>query len=69
MIGNGLTNFEYDAGPLIPYMLYNFNIIPKAVIDAYQTNNCRSYWLNIKPWNNSAICNDTISDIYSNYLT
>jgi hypothetical protein len=43
MVGNGCTNWNVDTSPALPETLYNFQIIPKRVLDSYEENNCKYY--------------------------
>jgi len=43
MVGNGCTDWNVDTNPALPETLYNFNIIPKRLLDAMETNNCKFY--------------------------
>jgi len=43
MVGNGCTNWDVDTNPALPETLYNFQIIPKRLLDAMNDNNCKFY--------------------------
>jgi hypothetical protein len=43
MVGNGCTNWNVDTSPALPETLYNFQIIPKRVLDSYEANDCKYY--------------------------
>lgn len=43
MVGNGCTDWNVDTNPALPETLYNFNIIPKRLLDAMEENNCKFY--------------------------
>ena len=43
MVGNGCTDWNVDTSPAIPETTYNFQIIPKRLLDAYQSNDCKFY--------------------------
>lgn len=43
MVGNGCTDWEVDTNPALPETLFNFNIIPKRLLDAMEENNCKFY--------------------------
>lgn len=40
MVGNGCTDWTVDTNPALPETTYNFQIIPKRLLDSYQNNNC-----------------------------
>jgi len=43
MVGNGCTDWDVDTNPVLPETLFNFNIIPKRLLDAMNENNCKFY--------------------------
>jgi len=43
MVGNGCTDWEVDTNPALPETLFNFNIIPRTLLDAMNDNNCKFY--------------------------
>jgi len=43
MVGNGCTNWDVDTSPSLPETLFNFQIIPRRILDTYQENNCLFY--------------------------
>jgi carboxypeptidase C (cathepsin A) len=43
LVGNGCTNWDVDTNPALPETLFNFNIIPKRLLDAMNDNNCKFY--------------------------
>lgn len=45
LVGNGATHWDYDVSPSYPRTLYGFNMIPKYMIDYFETNNC-TYFFN-----------------------
>lgn len=68
IVGNGATNWDIDISPAYPEVVYNFNIIPKTLLDTFQENDCRYYFNDLKVHNNSELCNDTwekINDLAS----
>ena len=53
IVGNGATNWDVDISKSYPEVLYNFNIIPKSLLDTYTTNNCKNYFNDLKPASDS----------------
>lgn len=43
MVGNGATNWDFDASPSFPDTVYGFNLITKTDIDYFHDNNCTFY--------------------------
>lgn len=41
MVGNGATDWDYDSDPSFPETVYNFNLVPKSVIDSWEKNGCQ----------------------------
>jgi hypothetical protein len=35
MVGNGVTDYDYDVSPSFPETLYNFNLISKKLLDTF----------------------------------
>ena len=58
MVGNGATNWDYDADACYAETFANFNIIPQSLLQQYKDNDCLYYWGDIKTHNNSAACDD-----------
>lgn len=57
MVGNGCTNWDVDTNPALPETLFNFNIIPRRLLDAMNDNNCKFYGDPTYPHDhNSLIC-------------
>jgi hypothetical protein len=44
MVGNGATNWDVDVSPSFPETLYQFNMIPKHLIDFMNENGCVYYF-------------------------
>lgn len=62
MVGNGVTDFRYDADPVLPEVHLNFQIIPQKVFDNYTDNECFYSIRNVIPGiNNTKEC-DSIRD-------
>ena len=40
IVGNGATDWEVDISTSFPEVVFNFNIIPKTLLDTYRNNNC-----------------------------
>jgi hypothetical protein len=43
--------------------MYNFNLIQKPLLDTYKSNNCVSYFNDVKPASNSTVCVDAWNQI------
>lgn len=59
MVGNGATDWDLDISPAFPEVVFNFNLIPKDLLDTFQTNDCHYYFNDLKVHDNSKLCNDT----------
>jgi hypothetical protein len=40
IVGNGATDWSVDMNPSYPEVVYNFNMIPKTLLDQWQENKC-----------------------------
>lgn len=63
MVGNGVTDWDYDGEPNYAETYYNFNLVPKRLWDAYKKNDCKVYAYNIYPYTNSTECVDTVTQM------
>lgn len=63
MVGNGATDFMYDVNPAFPRTLFNFNIITKDQLDAWEQNNCMSYFNDVMPATGGAVCQKAWDDL------
>jgi carboxypeptidase C (cathepsin A) len=65
LVGNGATAWEYDVFPSTPSVLYNFNMVPKALWDEYNAGYCVEYFNGVKPTNGTdpATCDDLWSQM------
>lgn len=64
MVGNGCTDWDVDTNPALPETLYNFNIIPKRLLDDMNTNGCKFYGDPTYPHErNSPVCLKTWAEI------
>ncbi len=59
IVGNGATNWDLDISPAFPDVVYNFNTIPKSLLDTYKANDCVYYFNNVKPHSTSKVCEDS----------
>lgn len=41
LIGNGVTNWEFDTNPVLPATLGGFDMIPNNYLELYEQYNCR----------------------------
>jgi hypothetical protein len=63
IVGNGATNWDIDISPAYPDVVYNFNIIPKTLLQNYTDNNCISYFRDVKPATNTTVCKELWNQI------
>lgn len=63
IIVNGATDWDIDIDPAYPEVVYNFNIIPKHLVDTLKENDCHFYFNDLKVHNNSKICQPTWDEI------
>ena len=63
LVGNGATNWDVDISPSYPPVVYNFNLIPKDLLDTFEQNDCHYYFNDLKTYNNSLLCNNTWDEI------
>jgi hypothetical protein len=56
LVGNGVTDYNYDTNPAEVDTAYNFNIIPEEIYKPYKEQNCFFPAFDIIPYNNSAEC-------------
>jgi hypothetical protein len=64
MVGNGATDWDFDVSPSFPSIVYNFNLIPKAMYDEYVALECIVYFNDFKPRSgkNQTRCNELWGD-------
>jgi hypothetical protein len=55
-VGNGATNWDYDVSPSFPETVFNFNLIPRSIIDYFSTNDCVFYFNDFIPHTGPADC-------------
>ena len=65
LVGNGATQWDVDISPSFPEVVYNFNLIPKSLLDTYNDNNCIAYFNDVHPATNTTIC-ETSWDLINN---
>ena len=65
LVGNGATNWDVDISPSYPPVVYNFNLIPRTLLDTFENNDCHYYFNDVKSFNNSKLCEDTWNEINS----
>lgn len=63
IVGNGATQWDVDISPSFPDVMYNFNLMPKALLDKYRNNNCVNYFNDLKPPTNSTVCSEAWDEI------
>jgi hypothetical protein len=57
MVGNGISNWDIDVSPSYPQTVFNFNLIPRSMLNKFEDNGCKYYFNDAKPSNNSKLCN------------
>jgi len=55
MVGNGCTRWHQPKESL-PYTLYNFNMIPKSLLEAFETNKCTFSFQHVMHYDNPPAC-------------
>lgn len=63
MVGNGLANWNVDSMPSFPQTTFNFNLIPRRLLEQYETNDCHMYLDDIFPSTKTPICQDAFKQI------
>lgn len=66
LVGNGVTNWEVDTSPADLQTWYQFNMIPKHLVDSMETNGCLFYGVDTWPHKGPASCEqvwDTINNM------
>ena len=58
IIGNGITDWTYDAEPAFYDTAFELNLIPQSIMDTFQNDNCK--FNVVRPYNNSAKCNEAV---------
>lgn len=48
LVGNGATDWDFDVMPSFPETAYNFNVIPKSLLDEYQKLECTVYFNGVR---------------------
>jgi len=59
MVGNGVTNWDYDTDPAVTNTTYGFNMISKKLYDEMEDNGCVFYGDDVKPPLGPKECSDT----------
>lgn len=62
-MGNGATDWDLDIFPSYPDVLFNFNMIPKSMLDNYNTLGCKYYFNDVKKVDNPPECDKAFEDI------
>jgi hypothetical protein len=60
MVGNGATDWDIDAEPSYPDTFFNFELIPKSLIDQFHQKGCKVYHANVKPTEGGKDCDDLL---------
>jgi len=55
MVGNGCTRWHQPKESL-PYTLYNFNMIPKSLLDKFNDNKCTFSFQHVMHYDNPPAC-------------
>ena len=56
MVGNGATNWDVDVSPSFPETVFQFNMIPKSLIDFMNDNGCVYYFNDFRNHSGPASC-------------
>jgi hypothetical protein len=56
MVGNGCTRWSMPYGQPLPYTLYNFNMIPKSLLDKFNDNKCTFSFQHVLHYDNPPAC-------------
>jgi carboxypeptidase C (cathepsin A) len=56
LVGNGATNWDFDSTPSFPNTTYNFQLIPRHLLDFMQDNNCTYYLNDFRPHSGPDTC-------------
>ena len=56
IVGNGATDWNYDADIAYPEVFANFNVIPVSLYDQYIEFDCKSYWGDVQKVKNAPEC-------------
>lgn len=59
MVGNGATDWDFDSMPTFPDTVFNFNLIPRRVLDTWNTNGCHLYFDDVYPATMPLKCKET----------
>jgi hypothetical protein len=63
MVGNGVTNWDYDTSPAVTNTTYGFNMIPKKLYDEMENNGCVFYGDDVKDPLGPDSCTGTWNEI------
>lgn len=63
MVGNGATNWNYDADANYAETFGYYNVIPQSLMETYLDNNCHNYWSDVKPPTNNTNCSDAYNQM------
>jgi len=56
IVANGITDYHVDVWPSFIETVYNFNLIPKDLLNTYESNDCFVTFNNSIPHVNTLIC-------------
>jgi len=56
MVGNGATNWDVDVSPSFPETVFQFNMIPKHLLDSMTENGCVYYFNDFRNHSGPASC-------------
>jgi carboxypeptidase C (cathepsin A) len=58
IVANGVADWNVDVSPSFPDVVYNFNIIPTALLKNYTNSSCHNYFMDVMPPSNDTVCVD-----------
>jgi hypothetical protein len=68
MVGNGCTNWELNYGPSLPATVYNFNMMPRRLMDKFEENGCKFSVGHVMHYDNPLACYTAWSEMNKLYL-
>jgi len=65
IVGNGATNWKYDASASYVDTFWGFSIIPKKLYEDLKSNNCTEFFRDIWPTPNKEVCEPLMDQMYT----
>lgn len=65
VVGNGVTDWQYDADVSMPETLTYFNLVPESYLDKWNNNHCHKYGMNVfKPTGDDLkVCQEIANEV------